>query len=192
MTEILANLDSSIAQFVANVKAKSKRAVSGKFAVDKSTYHLAKHHLPLAAHRDVHYGESIMRVTPVWVAISWLFLSMVGAGGAETVHSVEMKVLRMDNGLRFGLIGQRKDRPAPSLIVLGHSLETMQQEPVYTEVARLLAPRGVLSVVLDPPCHGETRNQGSRAAWRVGGREWSAARTWCSRSSPAYGQSSTT
>ncbi len=73
----------------------------------------------------------------------------------DTTDTTAMKILRLDSGLRFGLIGGRKDRPAPTLFVLGHGLETMQQQPVYTEVARLPLKQGVLSVVLDPPCHGE-------------------------------------
>ena len=80
-----------------------------------------------------------------------------------------MKFLRLPGGPRFGLIGGRQDRPTPTLFVLGHGLETMQQQPVYTEVARLLFKQGVLSVVLDPPCHGEDIRPGEPAGmegWR--------------------------
>ena len=88
---------------------------------------------------------------------------------ADVGDCATMRILRMPNGVRFGLIGERKDRPAPTLFVFAHGLETMQQEPGYSEVARLLVKHGVVSVVLDPPGHGEDAKTGEPAAmegWR--------------------------
>lgn len=45
--------------------------------------------------------------------------------------------------------------PAPTLFIFANTLEAMQKELVYTEVARLLVPEGWISVILEPPCHGE-------------------------------------
>ena len=74
-----------------------------------------------------------------------------------------IEVLRTPGQVRFGLIGAKGATPAPTLFVFAHSLETMQKELIYTEVARRLAAQGVLGVVLDAVCHGEDTRPGEPA-----------------------------
>ena len=65
-----------------------------------------------------------------------------------------MRVLQTDRGTRFGLFGQRGDKPAPTLFVFATSVDDMGKLEVYTETGRELARHGWLYVTLDPPCHG--------------------------------------
>jgi len=74
-----------------------------------------------------------------------------------------MRVLRTPDQVRFGLIGAKADKPAPTLFVFAHSLETMQKDPIYTEVAKLLTEKGFLGVAVDALCHGEDVRPGEPA-----------------------------
>ena len=89
-------------------------------------------------------------------------------GFAQVVREIE--VHRTSDDVRYGVIrdpGQRL--PAPTLMVFAHGIEEMRKQPVYTEVARILAAKGWISVVVDPPCHGEDTRDGEPAqldGWR--------------------------
>jgi dienelactone hydrolase len=74
-----------------------------------------------------------------------------------------MQVLHTPDQVRFGLIGAKGDKPAPTLFVFAHSLETMQKDPIYTEVANLLTAQGILGVAVDALCHGEDSRPGEPA-----------------------------
>lgn len=98
------------------------------------------------------------------------------AAGNEPPPAVAMTMLRLPNGLRFGLIGEKAGHPAPTLFVLQGNLDVARREPIYTEVARILAKHGFMSVMLDAPAHGEDHRPGEStelAAWaaRVEGGE---------------------
>jgi dienelactone hydrolase len=99
---------------------------------------------------------------------TWLALILTALGhAAET--KVPMQMLRTPGNIRFGIIGGQKGTASPTLLVVAMSLEDMQREPVYTDVSRLLATQGFLSVVIEPPCHGEDRKAGEPdglAGWR--------------------------
>ena len=100
--------------------------------------------------------------------VTWLALIVTGLShAAET--KVPMQMLRTPGNIRFGIIGGQKGTASPTLLVVAMSLEDMQREPVYTDVSRLLATQGFLSVVIEPPCHGEDREAGEPdglAGWR--------------------------
>lgn len=68
-----------------------------------------------------------------------------------------MQLQRTSTGIAYGVIRENSasTAPSPTLFIFASSLDVMQKEPVYTEVARLLAPKGWISVILEPPCHGE-------------------------------------
>jgi len=91
-------------------------------------------------------------------------------GDAATAEGPrEIIVRRTPDKVRFGLIGEVGKTPAPTLIVIAHGIEDMQKQPVYTEVASLLAKQGWISVVIEPPCHGEDVRDGEPAqldGWR--------------------------
>jgi dienelactone hydrolase len=81
----------------------------------------------------------------------------------------EIEERRTPAGVRFGLIGGAGNAPAPTLFVFAHAIEVMRAEPVYTEVADLLARQGWACVIVDPPCHGEDARAGEPAqldGWR--------------------------
>lgn len=62
--------------------------------------------------------------------------------------------LILPDGQHCLVIGRQEGVAQPILFVFQGSIESALAEPLYTEVARLLAPAGVLSVVLDAPAHG--------------------------------------
>jgi poly(3-hydroxybutyrate) depolymerase len=84
-----------------------------------------------------------------------------------------IRIERSPSGLRFGVMGEWRDQPAPLILMLQGSLETAQREPIYTEAARLLVRQGFIAVMMDAPAHGEHAQTGEGAeleAWnaRVG------------------------
>jgi dienelactone hydrolase len=100
--------------------------------------------------------------------VTWLALIVTGLSHAAE-KKVPMQMLRTPDNIRFGTIGGQKGAASPTLLVVAMSLEDMQREPVYTDVSRLLATQGFLSVVIEPPCHGENREAGEPdglAGWR--------------------------
>lgn len=79
---------------------------------------------------------------------------------------------RLPDGTRYALIGAKPERPAPTLFVLQGDIDVARREPIYTEVARLLALHGFISVIIDAPGHGEDHRMGEPAElaswdWRV-------------------------
>jgi dienelactone hydrolase len=83
-----------------------------------------------------------------------------------------MTVLRLPDGVRFGIVGERQARPAPTLFLLAHSLETMETDPHYTDAGRLLIPYGFIGVALDPPAHGEDLRPGEPRGMAGGMVAW--------------------
>lgn len=86
-------------------------------------------------------------------------------------ESLRMQLRRSSTGVPYGII-QRETlsrTPAPTLFIVANTFDAMQKELVYTEVARLLAPQGWVSVILEPPCHGEDARDdepGQLDGWR--------------------------
>ena len=77
--------------------------------------------------------------------------------------AVKINIQRLPDGLRFGLIGERPSQPAPTLFVLQGDLDVARSQAIYTEVARLMARHGFISVMIDAPAHGEDRREGEPA-----------------------------
>lgn len=107
--------------------------------------------------------------------ICWLALALACVLQITLSSSViaeeprQINVRRTSDNVRFGLIGEIGKTPAPTLLVIAHGIEEMRKQPVYTEVASLLAKQGWISVVIDPPCHGEDVRDGEPAqldGWR--------------------------
>ena len=97
-------------------------------------------------------------------------MAAVGSVRAESGMTEPIKIMRLANGERFGLIGGHAGHPAPTLFVLAQGLEGMQREPGFSEVGRLLLAHGFMSVILDPPAHGEDVRPGEPKelnAWRM-------------------------
>lgn len=108
--------------------------------------------------------------TRVWTTIPAALLAVFMALGSQAAETmVPMQILRTPGNVRFGVMGGQPGSAAPTLFVVAVGLEDMQREPVYTEVARLLAGQGFVSVVIEPPCHGEERRPdepAGLAGWR--------------------------
>lgn len=113
-----------------------------------------------------------MHMTQARFLIAIIALAVLGGGVLRTAGAADtigMSVHRLPSGLRFGLIGERAARPAPTLFVLQGDLEVALREPVYTEVARIVARHGFISVMVEAPAHGEDHHSGEPkdelAAW---------------------------
>jgi len=77
---------------------------------------------------------------------------------AAPTHSAEPlgppKISTTTSGVRFGLIGKKGARPAPTLILLASSVEATLGDANYLHAGKMLAPQGYLLVSVDLPCHG--------------------------------------
>ena len=93
------------------------------------------------------------RFAMVLVCVCYTLFS--GPVAAEETRTIQIR--RTPDNVRFGLIGEvdNSKPPSPTLFVFAHGIEEMQRAPVYTQVAEILAKRGWISVVVEPPCHGE-------------------------------------
>ena len=109
-----------------------------------------------------------------WVALALALACLVQTvpgGSAIADETREIQVRRTPDNVRYGLIGevQNGNGPAPTLFVFAHGIEDMERQPGYTEVSVILANQGWISVVIDPPCHGEDVRTGEPAqldGWR--------------------------
>lgn len=113
---------------------------------------------------------SLTRFGWLAVALACLVLSVPSAS-AMADETREIQVRRTPDNVRYGLIGevQNGKLPAPTLFVFALGIEDMLRQPVYTEVSAILARQGWISVVIDPPCHGEDVRVGEPAqldGWR--------------------------
>ena len=93
------------------------------------------------------------------LALLLLALPLARLFGEDTSASL-LRIERLPDGTRYALIGARPERPAPTLFVLQGEIDVARREPIYTEVARLLALHGFISVILDAPGHGEDQRPG--------------------------------
>jgi dienelactone hydrolase len=104
-----------------------------------------------------------------WFVLALCCLSQLSLSPLAAAGPREIQVRRTAEKIRYGVIGEIGKSPKPTLIVVAHGIEEMQRQPVYTEVAAILAPQGWLSVVIEPPCHGEDARPGEPAqleGWR--------------------------
>lgn len=85
---------------------------------------------------------------------------LIASTGAATPSRREPFPLRLPDGQRCLVIGREEGSTQPLLFIFQGSIESALAEPLYTEVGRLLARQGVLSVVLDAPSHGEALRPG--------------------------------
>ena len=88
-------------------------------------------------------------------ALGWLIWIVAGLE-SQAIFGAEPTVTFHDApGIsRFALVGEKGDKPAATLFIFASDLESTRDQPIYWEVSRLLAPDGVLSVIIDAPCHG--------------------------------------
>jgi dienelactone hydrolase len=96
------------------------------------------------------------------IAVAVMLLTFVRAQGTSSAQETRrIEIQRTANNLRFGIIRDDSVRlPAPTLFVFATAIEGMQTQPIYTEVSELLVKQGWVSIVIDPPCHGEDMREG--------------------------------
>ncbi|MEO6436196.1 MAG: prolyl oligopeptidase family serine peptidase, partial [Tepidisphaeraceae bacterium] len=62
--------------------------------------------------------------------------------------------LRTANGVEFAVLGEKPDKPAPTLFVFANDVQTTLTNADYNKIGVILQRDGYLSVSLDAPCHG--------------------------------------
>src|SRR5262245_37230416 len=77
------------------------------------------------------------------------------AGDGDTIQ-----VLQTPAGIRFGICGQKKSAPSPTLLVFANQVDETLRSNDYNKAGKLLAKEGFLSVALDLPCHGKDAHAG--------------------------------
>lgn len=93
-------------------------------------------------------------------------LVVVGLGRAD---EPAVRLLQTSDGVRFGVVGEKKAKPAPTLFNFATTPEATLKPPAYGKIGALLAKDGWLHVALDVPCHGADRKDGEPAelnGWR--------------------------
>lgn len=99
-------------------------------------------------------------------ANAW-FGSLSAQSAAEVAKLPALRILETATQDRFGVFGVKGAKPAPTLFIFATALEDLGG---YTDVGRQLLKHGVLTVALDPPCHGSDLRAGEPPqlrGWRV-------------------------
>ena len=106
------------------------------------------------------------------IAIVSLALVVLPPLAGQTRKEVErpgpVKVMESPSGVRFALLGEVGERPAPTILVFGGATRAGLEGRSGT-MCWILARHGFLAVSLDSPCHGEDQRSGEPfglAGWR--------------------------
>lgn len=99
-----------------------------------------------------------------------LFALLLAATGTSSADEKVRPLLKTPSGIRYGILGKKGDKPAPTLFVFATALDESLSQADFNKVGHVLARQGVLCVALDVPCHGQDRNAGEPeglAGWRT-------------------------
>lgn len=105
---------------------------------------------------------------------SVLLLSLSGVNGEPNANpeqdlASKIHALETPDGIRFALLGEKPEAPAPTLLVLALDAEQTLMNPVYRRCGNQLAPQGFLCFSVDLPCHGSqcrADEPGGLPGWR--------------------------
>jgi dienelactone hydrolase len=98
-----------------------------------------------------------------------MLLFLGGSQSARGQGKTKITMLKTPTGIRFGLSGEKRDRPAPTLFILASSVEDSLGSEDFAKVGRLLLSKGFICVSVDMPCHGldqKAAEPGGLAGWR--------------------------
>ncbi|MGV3661563.1 MAG: alpha/beta hydrolase family protein [Prosthecobacter sp.] len=84
----------------------------------------------------------------------------------------EIKVMQTPGGAYYGLGVEKRDKPAPTLFIIGNPMAMLEKEGMryLLETGEALARKGWVYVVLDPACEGHDLKPGQPASlsgWAV-------------------------
>ena len=92
------------------------------------------------------------------IVLAWIVVCAPAWAGEDTPRPPEdsrtVEVRQTETGVKFGVWGDKSAAPAPTLFVLGNTIEETLGDPYYRQSGNLLAEEGYLCVSVDLPCHG--------------------------------------
>jgi len=88
-------------------------------------------------------------------AATWLSLMLVPTSARADDAAPPIRQATTPDGVKYGIWGEPKDEPAPTLIMLAGTIQSTLENPYFRQSGNELAPLGYLVVSLDIPCHGE-------------------------------------
>jgi dienelactone hydrolase len=110
----------------------------------------------------------VTKFIPVVALVVLVFGNLESMSLGQT--SEKIQILQTAGGVRFGLLGNKGEKPAPTLFILAGSLEDALGNDDYAKVGRLLLKKGFVCVSVDIPCHGKD-HKGNKpvglAGWRA-------------------------
>ncbi|MHB1456613.1 MAG: alpha/beta hydrolase family protein [Armatimonadota bacterium] len=80
------------------------------------------------------------------------------------------RIMRLADGTRFAVLGEKPSAPAPTLFVFALDCESTLKSDKYNQIGIILGNHGFICVSLDMPCHGEDVRDGEPeqlVGWRT-------------------------
>jgi dienelactone hydrolase len=108
-------------------------------------------------------------MTRLLLGTASLLLFLVDLGGQEPAKARAVRVLKTSSGVRFGILGAKPAKPAPTFFVLATGVEEALTQPEFNKIGHLLVDKGYLCVSVDVPCHGKDQENDEPAGligWR--------------------------
>lgn len=82
-----------------------------------------------------------------------------------------LKAMQTPQGVAFGVLGDKRTAPAPTLFVFATGFKESLLNPEFNKVGKLLGKEGFICVSLDLPCHGKDVQDGEKpsglSGWRT-------------------------
>lgn len=91
-------------------------------------------------------AQSLLLLSALFARVLWL---------VQLDQSPTVQVLHTDSGVRFGLLGEKRRIPSPTLFIFATDLKSSLTNPSFAKIGHILAKEGYLCVSLDLPSHGE-------------------------------------
>ena len=104
--------------------------------------------------------------------LGWMLLVGVGPHVLLAEEALQARKMTTPDGVLFGLVGDRGEKPAPALVIFAKDWQTSLQSPDFNLMGRILRrERGFVLIALDLPAHGADRRPNEPAAGLVGWRQ---------------------